>query len=190
MTIEYNPRYTSGQISALFNISTETVRTWCQEFERHLSPRANPGHRQKRAFTDDDLEIFALIANFKSESLTFADIHAALDNGERGIPPLEVDLEDREKAVIQTIERNLTIKIGQLENQLLTSEAENTRLQHELQKYQHANIKHEVRVEMLHEQLAKAEERIRELLDQRIKLEREIGELQSDIKHNQKDKDA
>lgn len=79
--------YSTIQVATLFNSARETVRKWAVEFERELSPTANPGDGRQRIFTDDDLSKIALIVEMKGQGKLYADIHAALANGQRGQPP-------------------------------------------------------------------------------------------------------
>lgn len=79
--------YSAIQVATLFNSARETVRKWAVEFERELSPTANPGDGRQRIFTDNDLEVIALIVEMKGQGKLYSDIHAALANGQRGQPP-------------------------------------------------------------------------------------------------------
>ena len=100
----YEPKH----IEAAFGISSATVRNWSTEFERHLSPTARPGKNRHRTYTDDDLRVFALVSELKRMGQTFADIHAALDNGQRGeLPDMDSDklaLRHADKALIAQVD--------------------------------------------------------------------------------------
>ena len=107
----YEPKH----IEAAFSISSATVRNWSSEFERHLSPTARPGKNKHRTYTDDDLKVFALVAQMKNEGRTFADIHVALGAGQRGeLPDMNTDvlaLRHADKALIAQVDllqRDLT----------------------------------------------------------------------------------
>lgn len=183
--------YNTTQVAAAFSVSLETIRLWCHEFQRHLSHRANPGHRQKRAFTEEDLEVLSLVAELKAEGFTYPNIHAALDNGERGKVPIILHSEESDALILQETERRLALQIKQLESQLAAAKAENERLKEELSQMkskleatQQQSFKHEVRAELLNEQVEKLERRVKELLDERGRLEREIGSLESDLRHH------
>ncbi|MEP6988929.1 MAG: MerR family transcriptional regulator [Chloroflexota bacterium] len=78
---------TASYVLELFDISRETVRQWSAEFAEYLSPSANPGDRLPRQFSDEDMRVFALVASMKEEGKRYADIHAALRNGQRAEPP-------------------------------------------------------------------------------------------------------
>ncbi|HLA42128.1 MAG TPA: MerR family transcriptional regulator [Aggregatilineales bacterium] len=184
MTNDDYSHLNTTQIAALFQVSHETVRIWCAEFERHLSPRANPGRHQKRIFTGEDMTILALIAAYKNDGLTFQDIHASLDNGERGEPPPIPDEDDIEGLIPQETGKRLVVKIQQLEEELEDAHEENERLKAQLEETQRTSLRHEVRAEMLHEQLEKIEVRMQKLLDERAQLEREIGSMQSDLRRH------
>jgi len=79
---------TVKDIAVRFNISRETVRIWAKEFASYLSPTANPSKGNQRNFDDEDLSVFALIAEMKGQGNTFEDIHASLQAGQRGHVPL------------------------------------------------------------------------------------------------------
>lgn len=181
MSNEDFPRYNTALVAAMYNVSLETIRIWCTEFERYLSPRANPGHRQKRAFNETDLEVFALISALKDDGMTYQDVRAALDNGQRGVPPPH-PFTNPDSLVPQELNRQLITKIDHLESQLEAVLSENERLKDELDGVKRDNLRNEVRAEMLHEQLEKTEKRVHELLEERVRLEREIGSMQSDLR--------
>jgi len=188
MTNDDYSHLNTSQIASLFQVSHETVRMWCAEFERHLSPRANPGRHQRRVFTEDDMAVLALVASLKADGLTFQDIHASLDNGERGEPPPIPDDDEIEGLIPQDARKQLAVKIQQLEDELEDAHAENERLKIQIEETQRTSLRHEVRAEMLQEQLQKAEDRMQKLLDERGQLEREIGSMQSDLRrHNSAD---
>ena len=154
--------YNTTQIGAFYQVSSETVRIWCNEFERHLSPRANPGHRQKRAFSRTDMEVFSLIAMLKTDGMTYQDIHLALDNGQRGVLPDHLE-EITNTLTVRDIETGLVVKIQQLETLLTVAKDENDRLEGELEESQRDNLRHEVRAEMLQKQLSKTDQHVKEL---------------------------
>ena len=132
MANNMHKQFNTSQVAAAFQVSLETVRIWCGEFERHLTPRANPGKRQKRAFSEEDMEVFALIAALKADGLTYQDIHMSLENGERGVVP--VTLDSGSTALIERdAEKLLMVRIDSLETQLVEAETENERLKEELE---------------------------------------------------------
>lgn len=75
----------------LFKISGQSIRTYCDEFSMHLSPQANPGGGKTKNFTDDDMEVFALIVEMRGQGKQYADMHAALMNSQRGRLPNDID---------------------------------------------------------------------------------------------------
>ncbi|MEP6987918.1 MAG: MerR family transcriptional regulator [Chloroflexota bacterium] len=107
--------YTAKQAATLFNVAHETIRKWAVEFEKELSPTANPGDGRQRIFVDDDLAIFALIAEMKQQGKLYADIHVALANDQRGRAPAGASalaLSEQPRATA------LQVKISHLETQL------------------------------------------------------------------------
>ena len=80
-------QYKTSDLQRMFDVSGETIRTWSNEFKAYLSPTATPGKGRYRIFTDDDLEVFTLIAQLKDQNKTFEEIHLALQAGQRGDLP-------------------------------------------------------------------------------------------------------
>lgn len=180
--------YSTNQVADLFNVSLETIRIWCNEFEGHLSPRANPGHRQRRAFNGDDLGVLALVATLKAEGLTYTDIHVSLKNGERGELPIH-PISDDTALITQQQQTALATRINSLQSELNTIIEENERLREELDDEKRRSLRNEVKAEMLTEQLAKTEQQVKDLLDERSKLERSLGSMESDLRWQKQDKD-
>jgi DNA-binding transcriptional MerR regulator len=158
--------YSSNHVCALFGVTRQTVSNWSEEFARHLSPTANPPAGGHRRFTDTDLQIFALVHDLRAAGLTFADAHASLDSGQRGV----VSLPDSDAlatiegpaqvALLQKTVSALETKVSDLVGQLHQSETERA----------------EVRGENV---LLKAQ--LKDALDKIDRLNREIGRLEPRI---------
>lgn len=77
--------YTSKDLTGQFGITAETVRQWCIEFRRHLSPGAGgKGDGSHRRFTVADLEVLSLVHEMRQNKARWEEIHASLDSGQRG----------------------------------------------------------------------------------------------------------
>jgi len=125
--------FTSQQLEEMFSISRETVRAWVNEFGSYLSPTAQPPKGRQRHFTEEDLAVFALIADLKEKRWKFADIHPVLQAGERGEPPIDLlpDLfnfnQTDEASLKRSLEyaqgmiQKLTSRVEELENELATA---------------------------------------------------------------------
>jgi DNA-binding transcriptional MerR regulator len=170
--------YSTKQVSTMFGVTIETVRNWSQEFADYLSHRANPGKKRNRSYTQQDLEVFALVSNLKHEGLTFEDVHVALRNGERSTPP---PLPPNEPLTLTTgkSERELAITIAQqeqtialLRQQLIETHAE----LEELRQVRERSIRLEERLETATHQVSKLEERITELTQKTEELSKEVGQ--------------
>ena len=126
----------------MFAVTRQTVLNWVEEFQAYLSPTASPGTRRKRKFTYEDLEVLTLVARYKEDGATFADIHPALKNGQRGEPPIDrpaIPLNDtdptRLQQALQFAHQKLeltTQRIEELETRLTTTQSENTQLKTQL----------------------------------------------------------
>lgn len=103
--------YTSGDLSARLGVTSETLRVWSGEFRRWLSPGTNPTGGKKRRFTFADLEVLQLVADMREKNADWDEIHATLENGERGTPSIDpaalVPLESQKQIALlyETIER-------------------------------------------------------------------------------------
>jgi DNA-binding transcriptional MerR regulator len=107
-------------LTTLYGIALETARQWAIEFGEYLSPTGKPGKHKHRIYTDEDMRVFALVAQMKGQGSTYEEIHATLKAGQRGdvpaIPPDEVS------ALAATDrERSLTLQVGFLQQQLLAA---------------------------------------------------------------------
>src|SRR3954454_4310661 len=100
--------YKSSHVQRLFTVSPETVRNWSEEFGEYLSVTATPGTGRHRLFTHEDIEVFALVAELKDKGLTYTDIHAALQNNQRGEVP--------QMLVTQMQELQLSLKVDQAQD--------------------------------------------------------------------------
>jgi len=170
-----NRFYSNRQTAALFGVSLETIRNWAYEFTQYLSPTANPGKGKHRLYSQDDLEVFALADEMKKQGMTYADIHVALQNGQRGYPP-NLAPDEIQAIVVNEQERRLSTEVEvlqrtcvQLQRQLEDAEAK-VRKAEEIRE---ANIRLETlsqtqqqRVEELKEELEKARGRIEVLLEE------------------------
>lgn len=107
---------TTGDMMRQFDISRQTVSNWCHEFERFLSPTANPPVGAQRRFADADLQVFALIHRQKRAGLTFEEIAAALAIGERDEPP--TDIATTTNGAMERLQQRIII----LENQIRDTE--------------------------------------------------------------------
>ena len=112
-----------GAVADLFDVSTETIRRWAMEFEDYLSSNANPDSGQTRIFMEEDLQVFALIAETKDRGGTYDDAHARLRAGERGIVPEEPLDKEAQK-----------LALNQLYNSFKEIEAERNQLRNEVER--------------------------------------------------------
>lgn len=170
-------KYTVKHVAALNNVAEETVRLWAQEFKRHLSPNANPGSRRQRFFSDEDMKVLDLIATMKDEGKTFADVHVALDAGERGTRP-EAPPDELQALIVSQDEQKLVELNEELRQRVLSLQAEIRRLQ-EMEK---DNIRLTTKLESMSERAERAEEHVKELLEERGKLREELGELRGEMR--------
>ena len=165
------------EISAYYKRTEVTIRAWATEFAEYLSPTANPGKGKGRAFSFEDLSVFALIADMKDRNHSFEEIHAALKSGQRGEPPTfsENDLkvlkategEKRASFEIQALQQHVADLQHRL-NQAEIQAAEANSLREEL-------AKSATKIEMLNETKTDLQQRLDAAQKQIADLNRQLG---------------
>jgi DNA-binding transcriptional MerR regulator len=83
--------FNTQHVCVMFSISHQTVKNWSDDFAQFLSRTANPGGGRKRAFTLDDLRVFALVDQMHQTGGTKAEIRIALSQGQRADLPAAPD---------------------------------------------------------------------------------------------------
>lgn len=158
-----------ADIKELFDVSHQTVRRWCDEFEQYLSSSATPPAGEMRLFTDDDLRVLALVAQVKNNGGIYEDAHARLRAGERGEIPDEPPSEQQKQMVMSQLA---------IQNKELRAEIES--LTREREATQAALKEKSEEVIRLQTRLEEAEKRIAEFKEQgRDDLLMEIGRLKA-----------
>jgi DNA-binding transcriptional MerR regulator len=165
--------YSSRHVCLLFGVAPETVRNWSEEFSRHLSVTANPGKGRHRNFTEEDMQVFGLVSELKNQGLMYEDIHAALDNGQRGEPP-NFPPDDLQALVVTDQKQQTVIQIQQLELQIVGLRQERDAALALVQPTREENIKLSTKLEI-------AQDRISELSEQLEKAQRRIEELNREV---------
>lgn len=184
---EIPPKFSVSHLAHVFAVSQQTIRQWSNEFHEHLSTRANPGKSRIRAYTNEDLPVFALISQMKTLGYTYQDIHAALVNGQRGEVPSLDGLDNVDLALISERDRAV---IAELEMRAQQAEAERDfwrerAAESERQLEEQETALHQSQVELARLQgEMKAAERDRSQLDQQQKLmeyqQNQLQQLQSE----------
>jgi DNA-binding transcriptional MerR regulator len=165
--------YSSRHACILFGIAPETVRNWAEEFLRYLSPTANPGKGRHRTFSEEDMQVFALIAEMKGQGRVYEDIHAALGNGQRGAAPA-LPAEEMQALVVSDQKQEAAFQVQKLEIEIVRLRQERDEAVTQLQPTRDEKIRLQARLEV-------AQERIQELSDQLDKERRRIEELNREI---------
>lgn len=170
--------YTVAHVCELHGVVQETVRQWVMEFEQYLSPTANPGKNKKRHFTVEDMRVLSLIAKMKDQSFTYEEIHAALQNGQRGDSP-ELDPDRLQLIATSERENHLSLQIAHLKDHITQMETSLQRAQEQLQEldqYKERATTQAVTITHLERERGTLEAQLKEA---RIKIEelaRQIGE--------------
>lgn len=157
--------YRTQHICTLYDVAPETARLWAIEFTPYLSPTATPGKNKHRLFTEEDMRVFSLVAELKKQGLTFADIHAALSSGQRGVPP-SLPAEEVQALISSDIERQLAVENQYLQQALLRAQEELKQveaLRSDLEQTKSTNIRLEVQLEEVRAQRDRLEATVREL---------------------------
>jgi DNA-binding transcriptional MerR regulator len=137
-----------------------------------MSVSANPGTGRHRQFTEDDMAVLSLVAQMKRDNMIFADIHASLESGQRGNPPL-LPVSEVEALVVEERETQLVAQIHKLEEIVVQLEQERDNLL----PIRDENIRLKVRLEESEKvavQLQTAQEEIKQLY-------RQIGTLEAQL---------
>ncbi|MBZ0294674.1 MAG: MerR family transcriptional regulator [Anaerolineae bacterium] len=147
--------YTTQDLTRKYGVSRQTIANWSDLFERFLSPMANPPRGSQRRFTEADIRVFELVYEAKDRGLRTEEIIAALEAGQRGDTPEEIEflpavpasgtmvamqqrILDLEEAISQLrTERDKTAGQNELlKQQLQAAQAEILRLSVEMSKLQ------------------------------------------------------
>lgn len=74
---------TVSTLSKRYDVSSQTVRSWCDRFGEWLSPNATPPTGEVRTFNNDDLGVLDFVAAMRRSHISYEEIEIALANGER-----------------------------------------------------------------------------------------------------------
>jgi DNA-binding transcriptional MerR regulator len=169
--------YKSADVQRLFDVSSETVRRWAEEFEEYLSPNASPGKGRTRLFTAEDLQVFALVSEYKNVGKTYTDVHVALKMGERG------SIEDA------TQERSLSLQAS-IELDMMRDRIEQLQLAHNEAIEKAQELENEViRLKTEVKQLDEVKDELKSAREIINKLNREIGRLEARLEIERENKD-
>jgi len=69
------------EIANRLDVSSATVRNWTREFSQYLTKEAAPPPGKPRQYSQGDLELLAAVAHYKSQGLTYGQIHESLKAG-------------------------------------------------------------------------------------------------------------
>ncbi len=162
--------YNTRHIAELLNIAPSTVKKYCGMYGRFLSADARPEKGSHRLFNADDLKVFSLIVERHKSGISHDDIILALDNGQRGELPA-AHFEYTLTASAREQVAMLTLRVNQLDAEILRLNGEITRLGDELRTAHESDQRRAGQVEILSRQLESAQKEIRELYKQIGRLE-------------------
>ncbi len=177
MTRQY---FTTKQTAAIFAKSVETIRLWAKTFGEFLDPLATPEKGKDRNFTENDLQVFALVAEYKNAGNSNDEIAVTLRSGERGRAP-DILPEEAQHLVSTETERRLVLQVQELHTQLRTAYEERDQLKQEMKVAREleskvAGLEAEVRL-------------LRERLSDEQALLMQIGELRGELRAMKKGRD-
>lgn len=128
--------YTNKDVAEKFGISREAARQWANYFASYLSPTATPQKGRQRNYTDEDLSVFALIAEMKATGTKADEILLALASGQRGIVPYgNMAIVPRSDAGINIVRHELALtrqEVGEITRELDKVLGENRLLRQQL----------------------------------------------------------
>lgn len=73
---------TVGDVAKIFSVDQRTIKTWAYKFREYLSSAANPAKGVARSFSQHDLMVFALVAQYWEDEPDYAHIYAMLNSEE------------------------------------------------------------------------------------------------------------
>lgn len=139
--------YTMKNATEIFEVSRRTITNWCDLASEFLSEDAKPTiENGRRAFTSDDLKVFALIKTSKD----YDSAYAALKNGQRGEVPAMVSdyslsIENRQQiSLLENRVMQLTAQVHELQGERdkrIEAEAQNRLLRELLREAQQELLK-------------------------------------------------
>ena len=171
--------YSSRHTATIFGVALETIRNWADEFQAYLAPSATPGHGKHRAYSYEDLQVFSLVAELKKQGMTYAEVHAALQNGQRGNPPA-LPPEDVQALVVGEQERRLSVEVEYLQRSLMRAQEDLKEARIALQaldQIKEEKIRLETRLQDEQRRVEDKEQLIRELKDDLGRAQQRIEEL-------------
>jgi DNA-binding transcriptional MerR regulator len=154
----------------LYGIVLETARQWAIEFQDYLSKSGKPGKNKHRLFSDEDMQVFSLVAEMKQQGRTNEDIHAALKAGQRGDVPL-MPPEQLTAMATTDRERSLALQLTYMQQELIKAQEELGKVQQvkeELAREREAKLQIQAR----YEEVKRTEQ---ELRTQVMELTKQLG---------------
>jgi len=97
--------FTTQSVTKMFKVSHQTVKNWCREFAKYLSLTAQRPDGKKRVFSVEDMQVFALLAEYHKRGFGYDEAHAALTNGQRG------ELPEKEGEIVPTVPPALLVQL-------------------------------------------------------------------------------
>ena len=168
--------YTTKHAQILYRVaSSQTIRNWAREFEQYLSPTATPEKGTTRHCTKEDMSVFALIAELSNQNRSFADIHAALEAGQRGDIP-SIDPDELDTLATGDVEIQLSSELDFARSQATQLQAEIDRLKALLDPTREENIRLQTQVEDRDKRIGELAEQLDAAQQRIIKLAEEKGE--------------
>lgn len=164
--------FSNKQAAALFDVSEQTIRNWAQQFERYLSPTANPEARRPRRFNEDDMAVLRLVSEMRDQGVDNENIELALQQGQRGERPVATP-EDIQTALETDVTAALMNQNEQLMRQIAVLKQEIEALEALRIKNAKLEAKTEIYTEMLTEQQSKIDSLTEQLMQAREKLSAE-----------------
>ncbi len=79
---------TVGDLARAYDVSPQTIRVWCKQFEGYLSDQAKPTTGETRIFNENDIGVLALVGLMRAnDRASYEEIREALEAGKRAAIP-------------------------------------------------------------------------------------------------------
>ncbi len=124
---------TVGDLATAYDVSPQTIRVWCKQFECYLSDQAKPTSGETRIFNVDDVGVLALVGLMRAnDKASYEEIREALEAGRRAAIPSDAPESAGEPQPGGEIVTRLTATLARYEGQIEEIRGERDYLRGEL----------------------------------------------------------
>lgn len=152
--------YKTGEIARRLDVTAATIRSWAGVYEHYLSSKTSEKHaKAAHKFNDNDLVIFATIADGREKGFTHDQIKGLLDQGTRAddIPELPAPEEEEARQQIELV------PAAERDNALQLAERLQSELNRSIERWQDDTSKLQTEIKRLERELGTAQGKLEHL---------------------------